>query len=563
MFQTLLLLCIFLSGIGIYHLLNTDLGKISVSEVFIPDGDQRIGGLLYRPIQGAGSKPWLAAVVLAHGISSSKQSLSAIALELSRRGVVSLAIDLVGHGSSDGSLGSSTDPSLGVTAAIKYLEAQSFVDSSRLGMVGHSLGAGAIRAAATAQGSIRASVFIGGGLDSMTVGPAYGSLNATFPRNLLMVVGREDVLFDIEHLKKELLPVFNTSHIAAGQLFGDFARQNARKLVTPATTHLFEPLDPETVSETVSWMESALNDVSTPTVPVKATLIYPFREAALSASSLALLGLVFPLSALILAKLPPQKRTHRNEGQFLEDWKVFAILGILGLGTLVPMFFVGLIVPFPPLIFGSSFAWWLLAVAALGLVLAKTLLPRISGIRLELKPLVAELFSRSAVMTAFMMLFLLYGSTSLVEAIFATDLRVLTPLLSAPRLPSRILLVPVFIPFFLAYFLMDELYLCVIREKTGGVSWLTSVARVVFLNSGPYMIVLGVQYLPMFLLGVRPLAGMVGFLMEFLWGIVPLFIITTVFSWWFYRKTQSIGTGALFNALLFAWSAASIFPFRG
>jgi len=48
--------------------------------------------------------------------------------------------------------------------------------------------------------------------------------------------------------------------------------------------------------------------------------------------------------------------------------------------------------------------------------------------------------------------------------------------------------------------------------------------------------------------------------MEFLWGVMALFIISTACSWWFHRRTSSVGMGAIFNALLFAWSAASIFP---
>jgi hypothetical protein len=64
-----------------------------------------------------------------------------------------------------------------------------------------------------------------------------------------------------------------------------------------------------------------------------------------------------------------------------------------------------------------------------------------------------------------------------------------------------------------------------------------------------------------FIARAPPLPGMVGFLMEFLWLFVPIFAISTACSWLFYRNTSSIGLDVIFNALIFAWVAAVVFPF--
>lgn len=57
----------------------------------MPDKGKQISGLLYRPNKATIENP-LPAIILAHGISSSKQTLSGIALELARDGFVTLAI---------------------------------------------------------------------------------------------------------------------------------------------------------------------------------------------------------------------------------------------------------------------------------------------------------------------------------------------------------------------------------------------------------------------------------------------------------------------------------------
>ncbi len=92
---------LFLGGIWISFQLNTDNGRLEVDTVSIPAGAQRLSGLLYIPSEAHPDKP-RPAVVIAHGISSSKESVSGIALELARRGMVSFAIDLLGHGDSGG-----------------------------------------------------------------------------------------------------------------------------------------------------------------------------------------------------------------------------------------------------------------------------------------------------------------------------------------------------------------------------------------------------------------------------------------------------------------------------
>jgi len=569
-FALLLLVSVFLLGVSIAFFLDTDFKGVDVRRVQIADVNTQISGLLYQPIHATVANP-LPAVVLVHGISGSKQMMSGIALELARRNVVALVIDLIGHGNSGGIFGEGdVDPTLGTLAAVRYLESQLFVKASLLGLVGHSLGAGAIRATAVAHGNIRASVYVGGGLGEMVSDPVYGVLNSTFPKNLLVAVGKHDILFDLAQLKDELLPVFaGAQEIETDRLYGNFSRQTARKLVTPTTTHVFEPMDPAIASESVRWMITALR--SDPPLeqdaPSEIGLNYLYREAALSISLIAFVGLIFPISSIILDAFPSFAQERRSEAKYgiLEDWKVLIIWGSLGLILFLPMFLLGFLIHIPPLIFGSSFAWWLLAVALIGLLLIRFLLPRFSTVRLNLKRAISEVCSCYDATMAIGIFLLLFSIVYVVEAIALVDLRLfVVPMFNDLKPLARIPMLLMFLPFFLAFFFVEGLYLHEFRNRQvqnhGLRSKVLAAGRTIGIKICPYLFVLSLQYLPMFLLDIRPLPSFLGFFLEFLWGFIPLFSISTACSWWFYRKTSAIGAGAILNSLLFAWSAAALFP---
>jgi dienelactone hydrolase len=251
------LVSVFLSGVFVYVVLDSDFGGLEVKTVLIVDGGRELSGLLYRPVFASALSP-VPGVVLAHGIGGCKEMMSGIGLELARHGFVALCLDLLGHGGSGGKVAEGADePSFGVLSAVQYLRSQSFVNASAIGLVGHSLGGGAVRATFVEDSRILASVLVAGGVGNVSEGPAYGILTPSFPKNLLVIVGKYDVLFNLTQLEaEELPPVFGTQErVVPLVLYGSFSSQTARKLVVPATTHLFEPLDSGVVSEIVVWME--------------------------------------------------------------------------------------------------------------------------------------------------------------------------------------------------------------------------------------------------------------------------------------------------------------------
>ena len=178
---------------------------------------------------------------------------------------------------------------------------------------------------------------------------------------------------------------------------------------------------------------------------------------------------------------------------------------------------------------------------------------------LKLRELVSSSFKKNDVLIASGMVTLLYLIGVSVEELTSLNLRIYVPILNALKPVNRAVVLPSYIPFFLVFFFVEGLYLHVLRK--GGGQEYTDLFRVLAIKLTPYMAVLGIQYVPMYTLNLRLFPELLGFFLEFIWAIVPLFAISTACSWWLHRVTGRIGAGAIFNSLLIAWVSASLFPF--
>lgn len=505
--------------------LNSGSGSIDVSSIMIQN---EISATLYRPkIDGK-----LPAAVLVHGVSSSKESMSALALELARRGIVALCIDARGHGDSGGHLNLSSDPTIGLNEALEFLRSKDFVDKESIILIGHSLGAYA--AMASSEDSI-ANVLLGGGISMRST--HHGELNATHPRNLLIIIGRGDALFDLNIVRKELGPAFGTEEVIAGKVYGDFRLGTARKLVITEATHLLEPIDGRAVSEAVDWACLSLGrDCNA------GDLIYPYRDLLMSLSIFSILTLAFPFSKLLLRSEVVAASGKLRESLVLIIW----ILPFLAL--FVPSFLTGMSLGFPPVLFGSSIALWFLLSSAYGSILI-ILLRRKYGSAWILKDLRRQLLSSFAIFLA------IYSLPLSIKAFFGLNIWLYVPILRALDARRAILMI-CFIPFFLAYFLIESL----ICGMEGDASRL-GFAKFVCVRVAPIVALLSINYTSMFLLNIRIFPSLVGFSLEFLPIACVLFAIASSYTRWFSTHLGSPVAGALLNSLLLSWASASVFPF--
>ncbi|MCX6648990.1 MAG: alpha/beta hydrolase [Candidatus Bathyarchaeota archaeon] len=550
----LLVLAIFLGSVYAAAQIGVDFGGVNVKEVTIQAQGYSIRGTLYTPNGVSGKVP---AFVLAHGVSNAKETLGGPALELARNGYVALTIDEKGHGESDTGIGV-TDSTLGLGSAVTYLASLPDVDANRIGVAGHSMGAGAVRATVSQNPTIAATILIGGGQSDST---AYAPMNETRPRNLLFIVGRNDVLFNVTSLYAYLRPVFGTNGaISPGTTYGEFGDGTARRLVLLETIHLLEPVDPKTAEEVVSWANSALKPQFSYPLDVKAQT-YLLRESLMAVALVAFTASIIPLSQILNGVIPGgvgEATTVRN--RFLRERRVLLLWSLLGLVLYLPGMLLGTFVPFPPLLFGASMAWWLLACGVIGLLILAFMAWRRPKGSVSILGYFREAFKIRDIVLSVLLFCLLYAMAYASSNILGEKLRLLVPIF-VPLTSSRASVFPLFIPFYLIYFAAESLYLHVYRGRQTAGSTAGNMIRTLLLKLAPYFALLALQYLPMFAANYRLISGSLGFFIEFIWAIVPLLAISTFASWWLYRHTGRIWAGVLLNALLFAWVSSGLFPF--
>lgn len=141
------------SAIG--HMIQTSGGSVHTEELtFTTDVGATSHAKLYIPDTATAETP-APAIILCHGYSASLDAMEPNAIELSRRGYVVMALDMYGHGGStlppDGysqaEMGyvENYAPDLGSYSALQELANYDFIDLTKVGMLGHSMGTAAIQ----------------------------------------------------------------------------------------------------------------------------------------------------------------------------------------------------------------------------------------------------------------------------------------------------------------------------------------------------------------------------------------------------------------------------------
>ncbi|MHA1908096.1 MAG: CocE/NonD family hydrolase, partial [Candidatus Thorarchaeota archaeon] len=340
--KQLFLLCLILIGSSsvLASCIQTDFGTIDVEYVRIIDENGfAVTGKLYRPLSATIDNP-APAVLLLHGMNNDKDTEGPAALELAKKGIVALAIDEISHGDSDrlvdimGYFLGTGISTLGGNASYQWLKALPFVDATRLGLVGHSMGAGTAAAIAASNPDHRAIVIQADGPYNLTTHSYMNNYLAvwSFYEELFTTQTRADFLQESLEMIAYNEGLADASAAQADTTYGTFADGSAHRYAQCPCTHPGATWNSKGVSETTAWMLQALmglGESAAMTLSAESTQTYMIREGAtLFALIVAVLSLI-PLASILL-EIPYFGKIVRPIPQRIptkgKQWWMFALL---------------------------------------------------------------------------------------------------------------------------------------------------------------------------------------------------------------------------------------------
>ena len=555
----ILALALILIGSSLANFVNTSGGTVEVTDVRFstPDGKQQ-SALLYRPLTATPDNP-APGVLAIHGYINSRETQSGFAIELSRRGMVVLAIDQSGHGYSDPPAFANA---FGSVNGLAYLRSLPFVDTNRIGLEGHSMGGWASRAATQLRPNDYHSIaMVGSSTTPLVFGDFSGT--ATDPKNIAIVYSLYDEFSEFmwqgslpQNLPSapKLQQLFGTdTQVEVGKLYGSVEQGTARKYYQPATTHPGDHISPEAILNTVEWLQLTL-DHNTNIAPD--AHIFLWKEIGTLIAFLGLVLAIFPLCKLLLsfttsANIEPLPPSTTSSTQ----WWISALLT-----TAIPAAtFFTFYNWFTSVVPGSGFwpqnvttgiAGWallngLLSVVLLGAgaLLAKSKLSdSVSSFGLSAPPRHIVTMLVIAVLLAIVLAAVAY----LVEAIFLTDFRFWVVAFKPPSL-AQWLIAAAYWPVFAFFFLTFSATLAGPLRKTQAPSLKNTLLTNSLIAVAGFACLLILQYSALFSTGTllidQPLLTIVG--LQFL----PLLIIIACVSTYCLHLTGRVYLGAFVNSL--------------
>ena len=652
----LLLICAFVA-LTIANGIQTDHGNIVVTEGVIDayrgeGGEEHLGMMtykLYTP-RTATAENKAPGVILLHGYQNDRETNAAYAIELARRGVVVLSLDEYGHGFSEPGLkergyvnhtvkvnygeesvelgtykkaggtvryrllmnfsnlsffndyyskdedgNAIYDSSCGGAAAYAVLATMDNVDSTRLGISGHSMGtwAGWSVAAAFAgtEYEPRATVLQCGELFRDSV---YDTGKIHFNNVLLLQAKWDEFSYfrdykrvvDDELLRSDLRCDFlgTTADKAAWDTtFGSFEDGTARRMELLYTNHRLTTHNARGLAVALDWFKAAfgpesMNDLASTdqtAVGKEWLVLFAMLVTLLAIVPLAELLLTIPFFAAIVQPLPP-KANIKPRGKW---WKG-AIITMLIAGLTYP-FMTQLghaLLPLPEGIFrmtvGNGFIGWYSLLIIVMLVTSLTAWRKAKktetfdgfygmglGAEKEPRKISWKLLGKSA-MLVLCLLGMVYAVVALAGCLYLLDLRFIWPFFKTFTW-ARLGQFCVYLPLFALFFLLNnsKIMASMRTEATyepGAKGFLDSWWRNALMMVGGVLLIVLIEYIPFFL-GIGPGADVLfgstfgGPFMSLLILFVPQVLVFSLFCTYLYRRTGSVYPGALLVASLAAW----------
>ena len=360
---TLILICSFLAS-----LILTSFGTVEVKSLRLnTQNNQFIIYDLYKP-RSASTENKAPFIAVIPGFQRSKEALSNIAIELSRRGYVVALIDPYAQGLSSSSLSTraATTEGYGMFSLVEHVHAGAFnfVDVNKIGATGHSMGGNAAIRGADYFGkqaiknntkSILNSVYVSGYVltlrDSIlkdsrsNMGISYALYDEGAFRNELKGWDAADMQIAPESLRtvnNVLEKDKKIEIVELGKYYGQIENQTSRIIFNEPVLHPFQPYNFEATSNQLDYFEKVFG---APKKIDSNNQIWHWKELLTLINMVLALVMLVPLAKLFLNLKPfrsinkemPDALPRQTKKGRLIFWSVFFLSAAIACISFIPM----------------------------------------------------------------------------------------------------------------------------------------------------------------------------------------------------------------------------------
>ena len=547
---------------------------------------------LYKPKTATkGSKAPFIAII--PGFQRSKEALSNIAIELSRRGYVIALIDPYAQGLSSSSLSTraATTEGYGMFALVEHIHsgAFEFVDTNKIGATGHSMGGNAAIRGADFFGKQATEKNIKSKLDSVYVSGYVLTLRNNILRNSRSNMGVSYALYDEGAFRNELsgwdsanmkiapesLRVINNilptdqqiEEVDLGKYYGSEENNTLRVIFNEPVLHPFQPYNFEATSNQLDYFEKVFG---APKYIDSVNQIWHWKEIFTLINMVLALIMLIPLTKLLLSfnffssiskNIPAPLNTPKRAGKII-FWSIFFISALIACVTFIPMVEVAKVLFedaanrkltwFFPQRMNNPVMLWAAFNGALGIIifyLSYKLFGKKNGVSSEswgLKINKNDFFK--TIILAFLIFSLFYIFLYINYYLFHVDYRFW---FMGVRIfqPEMLIVLMMYFPLFFIFFFSNSLRVNGAMRFKDQPEWL-SMLIAGFANSLGLMLIIIIQYFAFFKTGT--VFWTTNWLsVNLLFGIVPMMFILPYFNRIFFNMTGRIYLGPLITCLIF------------
>ena len=575
-------------------LVQSDFGNVNVkSHTLYSSNNQYVVYDLYKP-SSASKENKAPFIVVVPGFQRSKEALSNIAIELSRRGNVVALIDPYAQGMSSSSLSrrAATTEGYGMFALIDTVSKGNlfdFVDTDKMASTGHSMGGNAAIRGANYFGreAIREnkksklhSVYVSGYVLTLTekvledvrsnVGVSYALYDEGAFRNELQGWDAGNMKIAPEALRTVNSILDENQKLDVIELekfYGEIDKNTARVIYNERLLHPFQPYNNIATANQLIYFDKVFNsDVKLDPYDQ----IWQWKELFTLLSMITSLIMLIPLTRFLLklnffselVKEVPKPLPVQNRKGKVVFWSIFIIGATVACLTFIPMVDIAKIIFqkasnreltwFFPQRMNNSVMLWATFNGVFGAILffgSYHLFGRKAGIKKDSWGIkITNIEIVKTFLLGLLVFLIYYGILNVIYFIFHVDYRFW---FMGVRIfqPQMLLVLAMYFPFFFVFFLSNSLRVNGAMRFENQPEWISRLVAGLANSSGLIMIIV-IQYF-VFLYTGSVFWTTNWLSVNLLFGIVPMMFFLPYFNRVFFEMTGRIYLGPVITCLIF------------